>query len=75
MYCMCNLAKGFVEWGMDRWKRFTAIDVAAFKVCLASVGVLFGVYFAKPLKKWRPILWLIAVASYAWVIWRLLSDE
>lgn len=75
MCCMCRTAQRFADWGMERWRAFTVADVAAFKVCLLSVGALLGAYFARPLKKLRPLLWAVAVASYAWLIWRLVFDE
>lgn len=75
MCCICEGAKRFADWGMDRWKRFTAVDAAVFKVCLLSVGALFGAAFAKPLKKWKPLLLIAAVASYTYIIWRMVAHE
>lgn len=75
MCCVCETAKRFADWGMERWRRFTATDVAAFKICLLSIGTLAGAYFVKPVKRLRPLLWFLAVASYGYIVWRLLSDE
>ena len=47
-----------------------------FKTCLLSIGTLLGVYFVKPLKKLAPVIWLVAIASYAYLIWRMFfADE
>lgn len=75
MCCMCKTARRFADWGMERWKTFTIADAAAFKVCLLSLGMLLGAHFARPLKKLRPLLWAVAAASYAWLVWRLVFDE
>lgn len=71
----CGIVKRFADWGMERWKRFTVADVAVYKVCLLSVGALLGAYFARSLKKLRPLLWIVAIASYGYMIWRLIFDE
>ncbi|MGI5966258.1 MAG: hypothetical protein ACOX65_04910 [Anaerotruncus rubiinfantis] len=68
--------KNFVGWGMDRWKRFTVSDVAVFKICLLSIGALIGMYWAKACRKLAPFIWAAAVASYAYLIWRMVfCDE
>ena len=68
--CACPV-KAFVNWGMGRLRAFTVADVAVFKVLLLTVGALFGVHLAGPLKKRAPLLWLTAAASYAYLIWRM----
>lgn len=75
MYCVREEARRFIDWGMERWRRFTAKDAAVFKICLLSIGALLGATFAKPLKKWKPLLLIAAAASYTYIIWRMASDE
>ena len=65
-----------IDWCMDRFRGFSVRDVAIFKTCLLSIGTLLGVYFVKPLKKLAPVVWVAAVASYAYLIWRMFfADE
>ena len=65
-----------IDWGMERFRGFSVRDVAIFKTCLLSIGALLGVYFIMPLKKLAPVLWVVAVASYAYLIWRMFfADE
>lgn len=72
---MCMVSK-FIDWGMERWERFTVLDVAAFKLCLLSLGTLLGMYLVKPLKKLAPLIWIVAIASYAYIVWRMVfCDE
>lgn len=67
---MC-IVKSFSDWGISRMKRFTVLDVAVFKFCLLSIGTLFGMYHARCCKKWAPLIWTVSLASYLFIIWRM----
>ena len=69
---MNKLVRGFIEWGMSCWRRFTVGDAAAFKICLLSVGTLFGASLERRLRRWIPLVWLTAILSYGYLIWRLM---
>lgn len=75
MCCICEKTKQLVDDLMDRFREFDVWDVAAFKVCLVSFGVLTGAYFYKTMKKLRWVLWLIFGTTYLYVMWRLFSNE
>lgn len=56
---------------MKRYREFTVMDVAAFKMCLLSLGVLAGTYLSRFFKKLAPVMWLLFLVSYIFVIYRL----
>ena len=66
-----SVVQEFCDWGMKKLKQFTVLDVAVFKVCLLSIGALIGMYLVKPFKKLAPLVWVVAIGSYCYLIWRM----
>ena len=54
---------------MQAVRYFTAFDFAIFKICLVSIGILLGVYFADFFLQFSSALWFIAIVTviYMWV--------
>lgn len=50
--------------------RFTGFNFVIFKICLLSIGILLGTYFANFFRSWILILWIIAVITIIsmWII-------
>ena len=55
---------------LNATKKYTILDFAVLKTCLISIGVLFGVYFSKVLKPYRLVIWLIALVSYVYIMYK-----
>jgi len=51
-------------------RKYTVTDYAFLKLTLVSCGVLLGVYFAKFLSSYTPLLWVIFIGSYLWIMYR-----
>lgn len=71
---MCQLCR-WTDWGMERLRRFTVWDVAVFKTCLLGMGMLIGMYFVKPLKKLAPLVWIVTLCTYVYIVWRMVVQD
>lgn len=60
---------------MDRFKSFKVSDIAIFKVCLFSLGTLFGAMFSKEVKKAKPLIVLLALVSYIYLVYKVFFEE
>lgn len=60
-----------MDWGMEKWKRFTALDVAIFKLFLFSAGTLFGMYAVRDRKKLEPLVQTVVLLTFCRLIWRM----
>lgn len=65
----------FMDYIMDRVRRFSILDFGIFKLCILSIGMIIGSFFSKCLKKCTPVLVIIALASYAYLIYKLFFEE
>lgn len=43
---------------------FSAIDYAIFKICLLTIGILFGAYFSPFFQTYILVIWLIAIVTW-----------
>lgn len=59
------------DYSMEKVHGFSVLDVAIFKVCLMSFGLWLGVQFANFFKKWKPVILVGFILSYAYLIWRM----
>lgn len=53
---------------LDAARRFTGFDFAIFKICLLSIGILLGTYFANFFQSWIVIVWIVAVLTIV-ILW------
>lgn len=60
-----------MDWGMEKWKRFTAFDVAVFKLFLFSAGTLFGMYAVRDRKKLAPLVQTVVLLTFCRLISRM----
>ena len=68
--------KRFVDEAMDRFRGFSVFDVAVFKTCLLTIGMLLGISNVRTMRKIQPFLWIFLLCSYIYLIWRMvLKDE
>lgn len=65
-------AKSLIKILMDEFRSMTVAEVAVFKACLISLGVLIGTYFSKTLKRFAPVFWVVFIASYLVMIYRFI---
>lgn len=63
------------EIALKKAKTFDIFDFAMFKVCLLSIGTLIGAKFSKSVKKFAPFFVIIAVCSYAYLIYKMFFEE
>lgn len=66
-----NAFLDLMDWGMTKWRKFSAFDVAVFKMYLFSLGTLFGMNAAKDRKKLTPIFQTILLLTFCRMIWRM----
>lgn len=59
---------------MDTVRNYDMLDFATFKICILSVGLLLGGAFSRSFRRWAPVVALIAVASYAYLIYKTLRE-
>lgn len=65
----------FVKFLVARARDFSVLDFALFKLCLISFGICIGSKFAKFFKKFRIVLLISFIVSYAYMIWRVFIRE
>jgi putative Mn2+ efflux pump MntP len=53
-------------------KKYNAWDYALFKITLCSFGVLLGTYFSQFFLKYMPIVWVIFIIAYVWIMYKTL---
>lgn len=49
-------------------RKFTAIDFAAFKLCLVAVGILLGAYFSSFFANYISTIWIVAIIAYVFLM-------
>lgn len=47
-------------------RQFTSTDFAVFKICLLSIGILFGAYFSMFFM--NNIIWIWVIAVITWLV-------
>lgn len=60
---------------LSRAAQFSMLDWAIFKTCLISLGLMVGSLFAKLFKKLAPLMALVFIASWVYLVWRIFSGE
>ncbi|MFI3227188.1 MAG: hypothetical protein R3Y09_07210 [Clostridia bacterium] len=60
---------------MEKFKTFSVLDIGIFKICLLSIGLLFGGFFNKFIRKNAILIAIIAIASYAYLIYKIFFKE
>ncbi len=63
------------DYAMEKVKNFTVVDFAVMKICLSTTGMLLGIAFSKTLKKIAPLLAIISVATYVYLVFKMFIEE
>lgn len=58
------------DFAMEKLRNFSVFDVAIFKLCLFSIGALFGTFFSEKLKKIVPLMAIIAIVTYVYLMYK-----
>jgi len=61
---MSNVIKKMVKAA----QQYTVVDFGALKICMLFIGILFGVYFSSFFAKYIPIVWIVAIVAWLFVI-------
>lgn len=62
--------KEWISKVFESTKQYTVWDFGFLKVCLFSMGILFGVYFSQFFLPYISIVWLIAIVSYVFIMYK-----
>ncbi len=63
-----------INFALERSKKFTVLDWTMIKLTLFSAGALFGIHFAKCLKPWKKVIFVIFIFSYVFTMYRFLKE-
>jgi len=47
---------------------YNVVDFGALKICMLFIGILFGVYFSSFFMKYIPVVWIVAILAWLFVI-------
>ena len=64
-----------IDFIMDKVQAFTVFDFAIFKTCLFSLGLLFGALFSEKIKKFAPVVVIITIVSYIYLIYKVFFEK
>lgn len=64
-----------IKFMLARAKDFSVLDFALFKLCLVSFGLYIGSKFAEFFKKFRIVILISFIISYAYMLWRIFIHE
>lgn len=60
---------------LSRAAHFSVLDWAIFKTCLITLGLMIGTWFARLFKKLAPLVALVFIASWVYLVWRIFLGE
>ena len=64
-----------IKFVVARAKDFSVLDFALLKLCLVSFGLYIGSKFAEFFKKFRIVILISFIISYAYMLWRIFIRE
>ena len=62
--------KKLIEKLLNAAKKYNVWDYGWLKICLFSLGIIFGVYFKEFFASYLPIICIIFIASYIWLMYK-----
>ena len=71
----CEKWRALVAFMLGRAARFSVLDWAIFKTCLITLGLMISTWFARLFKKLAPLVALIFVLSWIYLVWRIFMGE
>jgi len=63
--------KKLIDYLMKSVSKFTIWDYAWFKICLFSLGIIFGVYFSQFFLQYILLVWIAFALTYSWLIYKI----
>lgn len=60
-----------IETAMDMVRGFSVKDMSILKCALVSFGMLLAVYHHKACRKLAPLIWIVFIVAYAYLIGNL----
>ncbi len=71
----CKKWEELMTFMLSRAAKFSAVDWAIFKTCLVTFGLMIGAWFARLFKKLAPLMALVFIVSWVYLVWRIFFDE
>lgn len=71
----CEKWNELMAFMLSRAAKFSVVDWAIFKTCLVTFGLMIGAWFARLFKKLAPLVALVFIASWVYMVWRIFFDE
>ncbi len=71
----CEKWNELIAFMLHRAARFSVLDWAIFKTCLVSLGLMIGTWFARLFKKLAPLVALVFIVSWVYLVWRIFFEE
>lgn len=62
--------KNLIEKLLNAARKYNVWDYGWLKICLFSLGIIFGVYFNAFFSNYMPIIWAIFIVSYVWIFYK-----
>ena len=66
--------KAWIEKVYGTTKNYSMLDFGILKICLFSIGVLFGVYFIHFVSTYLILFWILAIITYLYIIYKTFRD-
>ncbi len=60
--------KKFIEHVLKATRKYNVMDWSILKVCLIALGIILGTYFASFFRTILPIVWIILILTYVWIM-------
>ncbi|WMJ84791.1 hypothetical protein ACS3UN_05300 [Oscillospiraceae bacterium LTW-04] len=71
----CKKWDELIAFMLSRAAKFSVVDWAIFKTCLVTFGLMIGAWFARLFKKLAPLVALVFIVSWIYMVWRIFFDE
>ncbi len=71
----CKKGRILTAFLLGRAAHFSILDWAIFKTCLITLGLMIGTWFARLFKKLAPLVALLFIASWIYLVWRIFLGE
>lgn len=76
---LCKIVKIYyavlIDYVMEKIKTFDVLEWALVKVCLVSIGLIFGSFYNKFIRKNIVLITIIAICSYVYLMYKLFFEK
>lgn len=63
--------KKLIEFALGKASKFGILDYGIFKLCLFTLGVIFGAYFSSFFLEYISIVWILFIVSYIYLMYKI----